>query len=28
MKDLSAIVNVGIGFAFIMGGFFLSMRWK
>jgi hypothetical protein len=28
MKDLSALVNVGIGFAFIAGGFFLSTRWR
>ena len=28
MKDLSALVNVGIGFALIMGGFFLATKWK
>ena len=28
MKDMNALVNVAIGFAFIMGGFILSMRWK
>ncbi len=28
MQDLNALVNVGIGFAFIMGGFFLATRWK
>jgi hypothetical protein len=28
MKDLSPLVNVGIGFAFIAGGFFLSTRWR
>jgi hypothetical protein len=28
MRDLSAIVNVGIGFAFIAGGFVLATRWK
>ena len=28
MKDLSPLVNVGIGFAFIAGGFVLSTRWK
>lgn len=28
MRDLSALINVAIGFAFIMGGFILSMRWK
>ena len=27
MKDLSAIVNVGIGFGFIVVGFILSTRW-
>ncbi len=28
MKSLSALVNVGIGFGFIVVGFFLSTRWK
>ena len=28
MQSLSPIVNVGIGFAFIAGGFFLATRWK
>ena len=28
MQDLSALVNVGIGFALIMGGFFLATKWK
>lgn len=28
MRDLSALVNVLIGFAFIGGGFFLATRWK
>lgn len=28
MRDLSAIVNVAIGFALIMGGFFLATKWK
>lgn len=28
MKDLSALVNVGIGFAMIMVGFFLATKWK
>lgn len=28
MKDLNALVNVGIGFAFIIGGFILSTRWR
>jgi len=28
MQDLNALINVGIGFAFIMGGFFLATRWK
>lgn len=28
MKDLNALVNVGIGFAFIVGGFILSTRWR
>ena len=28
MQDLSPLVNVGIGFAFIAGGFFLATRWK
>jgi hypothetical protein len=27
MRDLTPLINVGIGFAFIAGGFFLSMRW-
>ena len=27
MRDLSAIVNVGIGFGFIVVGFILSTRW-
>lgn len=28
MRDLSSLVNVAIGFAFIMGGFFLATKWK
>lgn len=28
MRDLSALVNVAIGFAFIAGGFVLATRWK
>lgn len=28
MKDLNALVNVGIGFAFIVAGFVLATRWK
>lgn len=28
MQDLTPLVNVGIGFAFIAGGFFLSTRWR
>lgn len=28
MRDLSALVNVAIGFGFIAAGFILSMRWK
>ena len=28
MQDLNALINVGIGFAFIMAGFFLATRWK
>lgn len=28
MKDLSPLVNVGIGFAFIAGGFGLATRWQ
>ena len=28
MRDLSPLVNVGIGFAFIAGGFFLATRWR
>lgn len=27
MRDLTPLVNVGIGFGFIAGGFFLSTRW-
>ena len=27
MRDLSALVNVGIGFAFIAVGFVLSTKW-
>jgi len=27
MRDLSALVNVAIGFGFIIVGFVLSMRW-
>jgi hypothetical protein len=27
MRDLSALVNVGIGFAFIVVGFILSTKW-
>ena len=28
MRDLSPIINVAIGFAFIAGGFVLSTRWR
>ena len=28
MKDLNALVNVGIGFAFIIVGFALSTKWR
>ncbi len=28
MRDLSALVNIAIGFAFIGVGFFLSTRWQ
>ena len=28
MRDLSPLVNVAIGFAFIGGGFFLSTKWR
>ncbi len=28
MRDLSPLVNVGIGFAFIAGGFALATRWR
>ncbi len=28
MRDLSPLVNVAIGFAFISGGFVLATRWK
>ena len=28
MRDLSALVNVAIGFLFIAGGFILATRWK
>ena len=28
MQDLNALVNVGIGFAFIMVGFGLATKWK
>jgi len=28
MRDLSPLINVGIGFAFIAVGFALSMRWR
>jgi len=28
MSDLSPLINVGIGFAFIGVGFFLSTRWR
>lgn len=28
MKDLANIVNVGIGFGFIIVGFFLSTMWQ
>jgi hypothetical protein len=28
MQDLNALVNVGIGFAFIMAGFGLATKWK
>lgn len=28
MRDLSPIINVSIGFAFIAGGFVLSTRWR
>lgn len=28
MSALSPLINVGIGFLFIAGGFFLATRWK
>ena len=28
MRDLSALLNVAIGFAFIGAGFFLATRWR
>ena len=28
MRDLADIVNVGIGFGFIIVGFFLSTKWQ
>ena len=28
MKDLSALINVAIGFAFIIVGFVLATRWQ
>ena len=28
MRDLSPVVNVGIGFAFMAAGFALSTRWR
>jgi len=28
MRDLSSLINVGIGFAFIIAGFILATRWK
>ena len=28
MKDLSALINVAIGFGFIIVGFILSTRWQ
>lgn len=28
MRDLSALINVAIGFGFIAGGFFLATRWR
>ena len=28
MRDLSPLINVGIGFGFIVVGFALSMRWR
>jgi len=28
MRDLANIVNVGIGFGFIIVGFFLSTKWQ
>jgi len=28
MKDLSPLINVVIGFAFITGGFIVSTRWR
>lgn len=28
MRDLSALINVGIGFAFIAVGFYLSTKWQ
>ena len=28
MRDLSSLINVGIGFAFIIAGFILATRWR
>jgi len=28
MQDLSNLVNIGIGFGFIIVGFFLSTKWQ
>lgn len=28
MRDLSPLINVGIGFAFLAGGFVLATRWR
>jgi len=28
MRDLNSLINVGIGFAFIIAGFILATRWK
>jgi hypothetical protein len=28
MRDLSNLVNIGIGFGFIIVGFFLSTKWQ
>ena len=28
MRDLSSLINVGIGFGFIIAGFILATRWR